>query len=108
MVAQGFAAGRPEYNGIAAAHADRRYGSGHGIASGYSGDGRRGSGDDAAAVMMMMVQMFGLTTAAAVHVAVGRYGEMHFFDGRPFGFTVFAAAAVVREFYAFEQGLEPL
>lgn len=107
MMAQGFAAGRAEYNGIAAAHADRRYGSGHGIASGYSGGGRRGSGDNATAVMMMMMQMFGLTTAAAVHVTVGRYGKMHFFDGRPFGFTVFAAA-VIREFYVFEQGLEPL
>lgn len=59
--------------------------------------------------MVMMVQMFGLTSAASVYVAVGRYSKMHFFDRRPFGFTVFTAtAAVVREFHIFEQGLESL
>lgn len=103
MVTQGVAARRTQHDGVAATHTGRRYGSGHGIASGH---GRRHHA--IAVVIVRLVQMFGLaaTAAATMHVAVGRrHGEMHFFHGRPFGFGGFTVA--VREFHVFEQRLKP-
>jgi adenosylmethionine-8-amino-7-oxononanoate aminotransferase len=61
---------------------------------------------------MMMMQVFGLSAGIAsdaVHIAVGRHGEMHFFHGRPFSLRVLvAAAAAVPNFNVIEQCLEPL
>lgn len=110
-MAQGVAARRAQHDGIAAPHAGRRYGRGHGIAARHGGHRGSGAGHHAAAVVMMVVQVFGLSAGVAgstdaVHVAVGRHGEMHLFHGRPFGLGGLAAA--VPEFDVIEQGLEPL
>lgn len=110
-MAQGVAARRAQHDGIAAPHAGRRYGRGHGIASRHGGHRCSGAGHHAAAVVMMVVQVFGLSAGVAgstdaVHVAVGRHGEMHLFHGRPFRLGGLAAA--VPDFYVVEQGLEPL
>jgi len=59
---------------------------------------------------MMVMQVFGLSAGGgsdAVHVAVGRHGEMHLFHGRPFCLSVLVAAAVAK-LNIIEQGLEPL
>jgi len=110
MVAQGVAVRRTQHDRITAAHAGRRYGSGHGVAPGHRRGRGRSPGHHAAAMVMVVVQVFGLSTgtaaAATVQVAVGRHGEVHFFHGRPLGLGVLAAA--VPEFYVVEQGLEPL
>lgn len=111
-MAQGVAARRAQHDGIAAPHAGRRYGRGHGIASRHGGHRGGGAGHHAAAVVMMVVQVFGLSAgvgrgADAVHVAVGRHGEMHLFHGSPFGLGWLCGAAVP-DFNVVEQGLEPL
>lgn len=101
MVTKSVAARRAQHNGIAAAHAGRRYGGGHGIASRHR---RRRAGHHTAAMqVMIVVQMLGLATTVAVDVAVCRNGEMHFFHGPSFGLGGLAAA--VRDFCVFEQGL---
>lgn len=108
MMTQGVTARRTQHDGITASHASRWYRSGHGIASRYRRRHGRSSGHHTAAVVMMMVQMFGLTTATtAMHVAIGRHCEVHFFHGRPFGFRRFTDAIAICEFYVVKQGLEP-
>lgn len=109
-MAQGVAARRAQHDGIAAPHAGRRYGRGHGIASRHGGHRGSGAGHHAAAVVMMVVQVFGLSAGVAgstdaVHVAVGRHGEVHLFHGRPFRLGGLGA---VPDFNVIEQGLEPL
>lgn len=58
-----------------------------------------------------MMQMFRLSSGVAsdaVHIAVGRHGEMYLFHRRPFSLGVLVASAAIPKFNVIEQGLEPL